>query len=76
MGACAVLALSSTLYLALLSAGLLLMAAGCWAWFKGGRTNKLALFPYYFLLLNVTSLHAFIKLLSGKKQVMWVPRAG
>jgi cellulose synthase/poly-beta-1,6-N-acetylglucosamine synthase-like glycosyltransferase len=76
MASCAVLAATSGFYLALLIIALLLVAAGIWAWIRGGRTNRLALLPYYFLLLNVTSLHAFLKLLSGKKQVLWVPRTG
>lgn len=31
---------------------------------------------YYFLLLNVASLHAAIKFMQGKKQVIWSPRKG
>jgi cellulose synthase/poly-beta-1,6-N-acetylglucosamine synthase-like glycosyltransferase len=31
---------------------------------------------YYFILLNVSSLHAMVKFLQGKKQVIWSPRKG
>jgi cellulose synthase/poly-beta-1,6-N-acetylglucosamine synthase-like glycosyltransferase len=31
---------------------------------------------YYFLLLNIASLHAAVKFLQGKKQVIWSPRKG
>ena len=31
---------------------------------------------YYFVLLNISSLHAVIKFLAGKKQVIWSPRKG
>ena len=32
--------------------------------------------PYYFILLNVASAHAFMRYIKGEKQVMWRPRAG
>ena len=41
-------------------------------------TNKFRIlfFVHYFVLLNLTSLHAFVKFLLGKKQVVWSPRKG
>ena len=31
---------------------------------------------YYFILLNTASLHAVIKFIQGKKQILWTPRKG
>ncbi len=33
-------------------------------------------FSHYFTLLHISSAHAFIKFLLGKKQVLWTPRKG
>ncbi|WP_339138745.1 MAG: glycosyltransferase family 2 protein [Candidatus Electrothrix sp. GW3-4] len=41
-----------------------------------GRDFTLLRLLYYFMLLNVASLHATIKFLQGKKQVIWSPRKG
>lgn len=74
--ACAFLAVESAFYLGLLALGLLLIGIGLWAWVRQGKASRLALFPYYFLLLNITAGHAFVKLLSGTKQAVWAPRTG
>jgi cellulose synthase/poly-beta-1,6-N-acetylglucosamine synthase-like glycosyltransferase len=35
------------------------------------------LYPFqYFIILNIASGHAFIKFITGKKQVVWTPRKG
>jgi cellulose synthase/poly-beta-1,6-N-acetylglucosamine synthase-like glycosyltransferase len=41
-----------------------------------GRPNSYLTLPYYFALINLASGHAFLKFLSGRKQVVWIPRAG
>jgi len=43
---------------------------------KRGYQVKLLYFLHYFLLLNIASAHAFLKFISGKKQILWVPRKG
>lgn len=45
---------------------------------RRGQTNSPVYFslPYYFLLLNVSSAHAFIRYLKKEKQVIWKPRLG
>jgi cellulose synthase/poly-beta-1,6-N-acetylglucosamine synthase-like glycosyltransferase len=73
---CAVLARGSVLYSALLAAGLVFLMLGIFAWARNGRTYRVALFPYYLLLSNVSFAHAACKFLLGKKQVVWTPRAG
>jgi cellulose synthase/poly-beta-1,6-N-acetylglucosamine synthase-like glycosyltransferase len=40
------------------------------------RSFNVLKFPYYFILLNAASAHAFIKFCRGKKQVLWSPRVG
>ena len=74
--ACAVLATTSSAYLALLIAGFVLIGAGLWAWARRGKASRVIMLPYYFLLLNVTPGHAFVKLLGGTKQAIWTPRTG
>lgn len=32
--------------------------------------------PYYFLLINIAAAESFLQFIRGKKQVMWIPRAG
>lgn len=41
----------------------------------GVRARVLSL-PYYFTLINLASAHAFMKYVSGRKQVLWTPRKG
>jgi cellulose synthase/poly-beta-1,6-N-acetylglucosamine synthase-like glycosyltransferase len=43
---------------------------------RRGRPTKYLMLPYYFALINVASGHAFLKFLTGRKQVIWIPRAG
>jgi len=43
---------------------------------RRGRPSRYLTFPYYFALINVAAGHAFFKYLSGRKQILWTPRAG
>lgn len=43
---------------------------------RKGMSISLLRFGRYFVLINLASAHAFIKFLSGKKQVLWTPRKG
>jgi len=43
---------------------------------KFGRQIKLLYPIQYFIILNMASGHAFIKFITGKKQVVWTPRKG
>jgi len=43
---------------------------------SGNRPAKYLYVIHYFVLLNVAAAHAFLKFISGKKQVMWTPRKG
>jgi len=63
----ALLALQSACYLATL-ASLLLE--------RVGYRVKLFYLPYYFTLINFASAHAFLKYLTGQKQILWTPRKG
>lgn len=40
------------------------------------RGFRLARLIHYFVLINVAALHAFLKFVSGQKQVVWTPRKG
>lgn len=44
--------------------------------FKRNKSNSLVYMPFYFVVLNVASLAAFVKFLIGKKQITWEPRKG
>lgn len=41
-----------------------------------GQGSRFLYLPYYFILINLASAHAFIKFLLGRKQVIWTPRKG
>ncbi|MFT5728845.1 MAG: glycosyltransferase involved in cell wall biosynthesis [Desulforhopalus sp.] len=41
-----------------------------------GRDMLLLRLLYYFVLLNVASLHAAMNYIKGKKQILWTPRKG
>jgi len=43
---------------------------------KTGRDSGIFYVPYYFVLLNLASAHAFLKFLKGQKQTTWTPRKG
>ena len=43
---------------------------------RQGRDLALMRLMYYFMLLNLASLHAMVKFIQGKKQVIWSPRKG
>jgi len=43
---------------------------------RNGQPSSYLTLPYYFALINVAAGHAFFKFLTGRKQVMWIPRAG
>lgn len=45
--------------------------------FSQSETKPLFLtLPYYFMLLNISSAHAFWNFINGKKKVIWNPRLG
>lgn len=39
-----------------------------------GWSSRILYVPYYFTLINLASAHAFIKFITGQKQVIWTPR--
>jgi len=41
-----------------------------------GQSSRFLYLPYYFILINLASAHAFMKFLLGRKQVIWTPRKG
>ncbi|TKB24944.1 glycosyltransferase family 2 protein [Desulfopila sp. IMCC35006] len=43
---------------------------------RANRQIEFLYFLHYFLLLNIAAAHAFLKFISGKKQVIWQPRKG
>lgn len=43
---------------------------------KAGKGIGFLYIPYYFIIINAASAHAFIKFLRGQKQVIWTPRKG
>ena len=43
---------------------------------KKSSSSVFLTLPYYFLLLNVASAHAFFRYLKKEKQVIWKPRVG
>jgi len=53
-----------------------LSAFTAWQLEKKNISVKFLNFPYYFILLNWTSAHAFFKFISGNKVVLWNPRKG
>ncbi|WP_208609887.1 glycosyltransferase family 2 protein [Desulfofustis glycolicus] len=59
--------IQSLAYLVALSAPLMV---------RFGNKSRLIAFIRYFALLNLACGHAFIKFISGKKQVIWAPRKG
>jgi hypothetical protein len=76
LASCAVLAYQHEVYRWALALVMLPLGVGVVTWLRGGRGNRLFVLPYYLLLLNVSSAHAFFKWLGGKKQAIWVPRVG
>jgi len=52
-----------------------LLAMVVWRAHSGAVPPIFAL-PYYFLLLNVASAHAVLRILRGNRQATWVPRTG
>jgi hypothetical protein len=66
------------IYLAAFTAQTVLYLLALAGWFAG-KANKESGFlyaPFYFCLLNVASADAFVKVLQGKRQVVWNPRKG
>jgi cellulose synthase/poly-beta-1,6-N-acetylglucosamine synthase-like glycosyltransferase len=43
---------------------------------KKQKGTSLTYIPFYFVVLNISSLVAFIQFLIGKKQIIWQPRKG
>jgi len=72
------LAGSSGIYLAVLLCQMLFYSLawiGCLHQHRDNNPVYYAL-PYYFVLLNIASLHAVWRFLRGEKQVVWKPRVG
>lgn len=44
--------------------------------FRFNKMFRILFFIHYFVLLNMASMHAFIKFMQGKKQIIWSPRKG
>jgi hypothetical protein len=65
-------------YLAAFSAQTLLYLLALTGWFaaKANKESGFLYTPLYFCLLNVASADAFVKMLRGKRQVIWNPRKG
>ena len=68
----------STLYQFALAAQIAFYALAIWGHAKSRRgvRSRVGNLPYYFMLLNLASAHAFGKFVMGKKQVIWEPRTG
>ncbi|MBZ5538258.1 MAG: glycosyltransferase family 2 protein [Acidobacteriia bacterium] len=43
---------------------------------RRGKGPRLLGVPFYFILVNVASAHAFLKFLKGTRQAVWSPRTG
>jgi cellulose synthase/poly-beta-1,6-N-acetylglucosamine synthase-like glycosyltransferase len=55
---------------------LYLFALAGWLTEKAKKENGMFYIPFYFCLLNVASAEAFVKMIQGKRQVIWNPRKG
>ena len=53
-----------------------LSAMAGWLVEKARKGNNPFYIPFYFCLLNVASADAFVKVLQGRRQVVWNPRKG
>ena len=72
------LSISSLGYFFILLAQLILYASALLSHILSifGKEIRATRLIYYFALLNFASLHAAIKFLMGKKQIIWTPRTG
>jgi cellulose synthase/poly-beta-1,6-N-acetylglucosamine synthase-like glycosyltransferase len=66
------------IYLAAFVAQTLLYLFALAGWFTEMAKKESGMFylPFYFCLLNVASAEAFVKMLQGRRQVIWNPRKG
>jgi cellulose synthase/poly-beta-1,6-N-acetylglucosamine synthase-like glycosyltransferase len=66
------------IYLAIFSAQNLLYLFALAGWYaeKAKKGTNPFYIPFYFCLLNVASADAFVKMLQGRRQVVWNPRKG
>jgi cellulose synthase/poly-beta-1,6-N-acetylglucosamine synthase-like glycosyltransferase len=74
----AVLARHSTFYAALFAAQAACYLGALLGFLLSGRgpVPRWLSLPYYFVLIQAASCHALVKLLAGRKIVVWAPRAG
>jgi cellulose synthase/poly-beta-1,6-N-acetylglucosamine synthase-like glycosyltransferase len=74
----AVLALHSAFYAALFAAQAACYLGALLGFLLSGRGQvpRWLSLPYYFVLIQAASCHALVKLLLGRKIVVWAPRAG
>jgi len=47
-----------------------------WLLERAGKGSRLLYIPFYFVIVNISSAHAFCKLILGERKVTWVPRRG
>ena len=74
----AILAPRSGFYAGLLAAQLACYAGAALGFLLAGRgpMPRWISLPYYFVLIQAASCHAILKLLAGRKIVIWAPRTG
>lgn len=64
-----------SLFMLIQAAGYLCAAGESWIAQKG-FSNSAVRFAHYFVLINIAAAHAFLKFITGQKQVIWTPRKG
>ena len=74
----AILALHSNFYVALFAIQAACYLGALLGFLLSGRgpVPRWLSLPYYFVLIQAASCHAIVKLLAGRKIVVWAPRAG
>lgn len=74
----AALALDSRFYAALLGLQAACYAGALLGFLLSGRRSvpRWLSLPYYFVLIQAASCHAIVKLIAGRKIVVWAPRTG
>lgn len=74
----AILALHSNFYAALFAIQAACYLGALLGFLLSGRGSvpRWLSLPYYFVLIQAASCHALVKLLAGRKIVVWAPRAG
>jgi cellulose synthase/poly-beta-1,6-N-acetylglucosamine synthase-like glycosyltransferase len=78
LGVNAALALDSRFYAALLALQAACYAGAFLGFLLSGRRSvpRWLSLPYYFVLIQAASCHAIVKLIAGRKIVVWAPRTG